>query len=262
MHLDLFDTHAHLQDEQLIGKLDQVVDQAHAAGVNSMVCIGTTAETSRQAVEIAERFDSVFAAVGYQPNYCLEADEDGWNHIVEMANHPKVVAIGETGLDKYWDYCPIDIQRPWFVRHIQLAQEKGMPFVVHMRECEQDILEVLKETRTDLGHRGIMHSFAGSVETALASLELGMHISFAGMVTYKKSDELREIAKQIPLERLLIETDAPYLSPHPKRSHRPNEPALLVHTAQCLADVHGVSLTEFGEITSKNAKVLFSPQGS
>ena len=262
MPLDLFDTHAHLQDEQLIENLDQVVTNALNAGVNKIVCIGTTAHTSEQAVEIAQRYDSVLAAVGYQPNYCHEADEAGWEKILGLAEHPKVVAIGETGLDKYWDYCPFEIQRSWFVRHIELAQRLSKPFVVHMRQCEDEIVEVLKETCPATGHRGIMHSFAGTLDTARKSLELGMHVSFAGMVTYKKSVELREIAKTIPLDRILIETDAPYLSPHPKRGHRPNEPALVVHTAECLAELHKLSLPNFASISSKNARQLFGLNGS
>ena len=261
MPLDLFDTHAHLQDEQLIENLDQIISNALNAGVKSVVCIGTTAHTSEQAVEIAQRYDSVLAAVGYQPNYCHEADETGWQKILALAEHPKVVAIGETGLDKYWDYCPFEIQRPWFVRHIELAQRLSKPFVVHMRECEDEIVEVLQETCPTIGHQGIMHSFAGSMDTAQKSLELGMHISFAGMVTYKKSVELREIAKTIPLDRILIETDAPYLSPHPKRGHRPNEPALVVHTAECLAELHDLSLTHFASISSENARRLFGLSG-
>jgi TatD DNase family protein len=258
MPLELFDTHAHLQDEQLEPILDRVIKNANDAGVKSIVCIGTTAETSQQSVEIAQRYAGVHAAVGYQPNYCHEADEPGWQLINQLAKHPAVVAIGETGLDKYWDYCPFETQRHWFVRHIALSIELGKPFVVHMRDCEVEIIDVLKETLPAEGHRGIMHSFSGSMETANASLDMGLHISFAGMVTFKKSADLREIAKRIPLERTLIETDSPYLSPHPKRGQRPNEPALIQHTAACLAEVHGISLDEFAAITTENARKVFS----
>ncbi len=184
--------------------------------------------------------------------------ESDWQEILELSSQSEVVAIGETGLDRYWDYCPIEEQRYWFAKHIELSFETKKPLVIHMRECETDILEMLNEHQQDGRVIGIMHSFAGSWETAKHCLDLGMYISFAGMVTFKNSNELRGVAARIPDDRILVETDAPYLTPHPHRSKRPNQPAMVSHTATCLADVRGVDLELFSEITTANARRVFN----
>jgi TatD DNase family protein len=225
--------------------------------VESMIAVGTTAASSTDCVRIAAEHPSVFASVGIQPNYCAEAAPGDWEKIVQLASKPKVVALGETGLDRYWDHTPFEIQQDYFDRHIQLSQQTGLPFIVHMRDCGGDILSMLREARERTTLCGVMHSFTGDAQLAEACLELGLYISFAGMVTYKKSIELREVAAQIPEDRLLIETDAPYLSPHPKRGQRPNEPALVVHTAECLAEVRGVDLKTLALQTTENARRLF-----
>jgi TatD DNase family protein len=209
----------------------------------------------------------VWAAVGIQPNYCAQAAEGDWERIVALAREPKVVAIGETGLDRYWDYTPFEMQWDYFVRHIGLAVELGLPFVVHLRDCGTDILAALKEAHARSGMlRGVLHSFTldkdadpsamGFVDIAAEAIALGMHISFAGMVTFKKSQALREVAARVPDDRILIETDSPYLSPEPLRGKR-NEPAHVVHTATRLAEVRGVSLETFAEQTTRNAIELF-----
>jgi TatD DNase family protein len=254
---ELFDTHAHLDDEQFHEDLDSLIQRAQRAGVANVMAVGTTAASSRAAVAIAHRFEPVHAAVGIQPNYGRDAQEEDWNRIVELANDAKVRAIGETGLDAYWDFTPFAAQQSLFARHLQLAQSKDLPFVVHMRDCEHATVEMLREARGRGPLRGVMHSFTGDAATAEACLELGLHISFAGMVTFTKSHELREVARSIPEDRILIETDAPYLSPHPHRAQRPNEPAMLVHTARCLAEVRGVSLETLAAQTSQNARQLF-----
>lgn len=253
--MKLFDTHVHLADPQLDSQLEAVVQRALSAGVEGMVAIGIDPPTSDRCVRIAHQFEHVFAAVGWQPNGCHLATQEGWDVLLELAKDPQVVAIGETGLDRYWDDCPFEIQQAWFDRHIELSLESGKPLVIHMRQCEQDIIESLAKFNRPIP--GIMHSYTGSVEAARQCLELGLHISFAGMVTYKKAQDLRDMAATIPLDRMLIETDAPYLSPHPCRSQRPNEPALVQHTAHCLAEVHGISPDELGEITTGNARRLF-----
>jgi TatD DNase family protein len=255
--ISLFDTHAHLNDEQFSSHLDQVVARARAAGVVGINCIGIDVDSSQKAVEIAEQFAEVYAVVGIQPNYCSQMADGDFQRIVDMAANAKVVAIGETGLDRYWDYAPFDLQQKFFRRHIDLSLEMELPFVVHMRDCGSDIADLLEEYANRFPLRGVMHSYTGDLAVADRCLAAGLHISFAGMVTYKKSNELREIAATIPLERLLIETDAPYLSPHPKRGQRPNEPALIWHTAECLAGLHGIPVAELGRITTENARVLF-----
>ncbi len=182
-----------------------------------------------------------------------------WERIVALAGEPGVVAIGETGLDRHWDFTPFDVQQDYFDRHLRLAAERGLPFVVHMRDCDEDILAMLREAHARGPLVGVMHSFTGSRAMAEECLAMGMHVSFAGMVTYKKSDELRAIAAIVPDDRILIETDAPYLSPEPVRKIKRNEPAHVRHTAACLAEVRGVSLETFAAQTTANARRLFLP---
>ena len=255
--MSLFDTHAHLTSDQLAENLDQILHNARTVGLVGMTAIGTGVDSSQDCLNLAQQHQDIWAAVGIHPNDSKESTESDWRQITAMASDERVVAIGETGLDRYWDDCPIEIQREWFARHIELSFETKKPLVIHMRECEADILEMLHQHQRDSQIIGIMHSFTGCQSTADQCLQLGMYISFAGMVTFKKSDDLRAVAASIPSDRLLIETDSPYLSPHPKRGQRPNEPALVEHTARCLAEVRGVTLAELGEQTTENAKRVF-----
>jgi TatD DNase family protein len=253
----LFDTHSHLDDEQFAGDRDGVLARAREAGVRSVIAVGTTADSSRICVALADRYDGVFASVGIQPNHCAEAADGDWERIVELAGRPGVVALGETGLDRYWDYAPIELQREYFCRHLQLSQQLGLPVIIHMRDASEDTVAVLRDARARGPIAGVLHSFTGDADAAAECLELGLYISFAGMVTFKKSAPLREVAAGVPEDRILIETDAPYLSPHPHRAQRPNEPALLVHTAACLAETRGVDLERFAAQTTENARRLF-----
>ena len=256
--IELFDTHAHLDDEQFDPIRDAVVERAREAGVKTILAVGTTADSSEKSVSLASRYDGVFAAVGIQPNYCAEAKEDDWDRAVSLISNRHVVALGETGLDRYWDHTPFEIQQDYFDRHLRLSQQHDLPFIVHMRDCGENILAMLQEAHRRGPLRGVMHSFTGDASLAEQCVNLGLYISFAGMVTYKKSQELRDIAVTVPADRLLIETDAPYLSPHPKRGQRPNEPALIVHTAQCLAEAREIPFDELARATTANARRLFS----
>ena len=166
------------------------------------------------------------------------------------------MGIGETGLDKYWDFAPLEIQRDFFRRHLSFSRQCGKPFVVHCREAEAEVLDMLRQDFANGPLNGLMHSFCGDADMAAECIEMGMYISFAGMVTFKKSTELRDVAKSIPINRLLVETDAPYLAPHPRRGKR-NEPAWVRHTAECLADVHDITIEDFAASTTENAKRLF-----
>lgn len=251
---ELIDTHCHLNEESFDVDRAEVVARANAAGVVTMLCIGTTAGTSRQAVEIAQQFPSVFAVVGIQPNYVAESKPGDWDVIEELVRQPKVVAIGETGLDRYWKDTPIEAQIESFQRHIELARRTNLPFVVHMRDCELDIVTELRKATGPL--RGVMHSFTGGWDTAQACLDLGMHISFAGMVTYKKNSPLLEVATKVPLDRLLVETDSPYLAPQPVRGKR-NEPANVAYTASWIAEARGLSRDDLAAATTHNARDLF-----
>jgi TatD DNase family protein len=220
------------------------------------VTIGTTADTSRRAVKVAAAYPAVYAAVGIQPNYAAQAKAGDWEAVESLALEPKVVAIGETGLDRYWDYAPFDVQIDYFQRHIGLAQRLNKPFVVHCRDAEAETVAELRRAAGRGPLAGVMHSFTGGVETARACLELGLYISFAGMLTYKKSQALREVVKEIPLDRIVVETDSPYLAPQPMRGKR-NEPAFVRVTANALAERMGISQDEFARQSTANACRLF-----
>jgi TatD DNase family protein len=254
--MPLVDTHAHLDQEEFNEDREAVIARARQAGVETIVAIGTTALSSELTVDLAAKHPGVFAAVGIQPNYAAQAEPGDWEMIVALVDRPKVVAIGETGLDRHWSYSPFDVQQDYFDRHLRLSQDRNLPFVVHTRDSDADVLEMLREAHRRGPLAGVMHSFTGTAETAGECLELGLYISFAGMVTFKKSAELRAVAALIPDNRILIETDSPYLAPHPLRGKR-NEPANVAHTAACLAEVRGVSVEKFSELTTLNARALF-----
>jgi TatD DNase family protein len=259
--MEFFDTHSHLDQPDFDADRAEVVARARAAGVGEMNAIGTTAATSAVCVRLAAEFEGVYAAVGMQPNYIAEAVAGDWDRIVALAGEPGVVAIGETGLDRHWDFTPFDVQQDYFDRHIRLSQERGLPFVVHMRDCDDDILAMLREAHTRGPLNGVMHSFTGGLAMAEECVAMGLYVSFAGMVTYKKSDELRAVAAAVPADRILIETDAPYLSPEPVRKMKRNEPANVVHTAARLAEERGESLLDFAAQSTANARRLFLRTG-
>jgi len=252
----LIDTHAHLDDHRLRGDLPGVLNRAREAGVGQVVAIATTAPSALDLLDIAQRHRGVFAAVGIQPNHVAEAQPEDWSVIVDRARGSKVVAIGETGLDRYWDHTPFDQQQDYFGRHLELAFERDLPVVIHCRNCEADIVAQLE--RLERPVRGVLHSFTGTWDDAQAFLELGLHISFAGMVTFKNAslDPLRDVARRLPLDRILVETDSPYLSPHPFRG-KPNEPARVIHTAARIAELRGLAPEDFARATTANARRLF-----
>jgi TatD DNase family protein len=254
--MSIIDTHAHLDQEEFDADRAEVVDRAREAGVRAVITVGTTADSSAKGVQLASELSGVYAAVGIQPNYCAQAGQGDWDRVVELARSPVVVALGETGLDRYWDYSPLPVQQDYFDRHVRLSQKLNLPFVVHTRDSDIDVLQMLREAAQRGPLRGVMHSFTGTVETAAECVALGLYISFAGMVTFKKSTELRAVATTVPPDRILIETDSPYLSPHPLRGRR-NEPAHVVHTAACLAAERGLSVDDFTNQTTANAEQLF-----
>jgi TatD DNase family protein len=253
----LVDTHAHLDDRRLKPQIDDVLARARAAGVVQVVAIATTAEDSASVVELAASHPGVFAAVGIHPNDAAEAAPGDWERLDALAGRPRVVAIGETGLDRHWDKTPFPIQQGFFDRHLRLANQLGLPVVIHCRESQVDILEQLG----DLGRpvTGVLHSFTGDWELAQKFLDLGLYLSFAGMLTFenKALDALRDAAAKAPLDRILVETDSPYLTPHPFRG-KLNEPARVALTAARLAGVRNISLEVLAEATTANARRLFS----
>lgn len=254
----LIDTHAHLFDDRFRSDLPAVLDRAAKAGIEQVLCLGIDRESSLESVNIARKYPLVVAAVGIQPNHVAEANPGDWDEVVRLAEtEPRVVAIGETGLDRYWDKTPFAQQEEYFARHIELARRLAKPFAIHCREAEVDTVKMLRAEFEKHGPiRAVMHSFSGDLATARACLGMGLHISFAGMVTYPNAQSLRDVAREIPLDRLLVETDCPYLAPQPVRGKR-NEPAYVAHTAAVLAQVKGVSLVAIEEQTTRNARALF-----
>jgi TatD DNase family protein len=254
--VELVDTHAHLDDPGLAHDLAGVIARAKAVHVTQVIAIATTAASSAAVLDIARHHEGIFSSVGIQPNHVAEAVPGDWDRVATLAGRPKVVAIGETGLDRYWDHSPFPLQQQYFDLHLDLARERQLPVVIHCRECARDIVEQLRRRGGSL--RGVLHSFTGNWEDAQEFLELGLHLSFAGMITFpaKKLDSLRDVASRVPLDRLLIETDSPYLSPHPHRG-QPNEPARLALTAERLAQIRGVEPAELAHATTANARLLF-----
>lgn len=252
----LIDSHAHLDEESFDTDRPEMIARAVAAGVERMISIGTTVETSRKAVALAAEYPNIFATVGIHPNYVHEAKPDDWAEIVELAKSPKVVGLGETGLDRYWKFAPFELQLDYFRRHMQLTRETGLPFVVHCRDAEEETLEELRQEFSHGPLNGVRHCFVGSIEAARECLEMGMYISFAGMVTFKANQKLRDTAITIPDDRILVETDCPYLAPREYRGKR-NEPAYVTHTAWCLAEARGVTPDQLGELVTANAERLF-----
>jgi TatD DNase family protein len=259
--MQLFDTHSHLDQPEFYDDRIEVVARAKDAGVENIIAIGISADTSQACVALAAEFDGVNAAVGMQPNYLADAQQTDWDRVVAMLDEPGVVAIGETGLDRYWDFTPFDVQQDYFDRHLRVSQDRGLPFVVHMRDCDEDILIMLREAHRRGSLSGVMHSFTGSQAMAKECLAMGLYISFAGMVTFKKSDDLRAVAASVPDDRILVETDSPYLSPEPVRKVKRNEPAHVRHTAACLAEVRNQELEDFAAITTANVRRLMSNKG-
>jgi TatD DNase family protein len=259
--LELIDTHAHLDDERFAADLPAVLGRAAAAGVAQVVTVATTAASSHTCVRLASDYPPLFATVGIQPNHVAEAGPGDWDEVVGLAAREKVAALGETGLDRHWDYTPFAQQEDYFARHLGLARRHRLAVVIHCREAEADVVRMLRDDYERHGPvRGVMHSFTGDAATARDCLALGLHISFAGMVTYKNAQPLREVARDVPLDRLLVETDSPYLAPVPVRGKR-NEPAFVAHTAALLASVRGLEPAVVAEHTTRNARTLFGLPG-
>jgi TatD DNase family protein len=256
--MPLIDTHAHLHEPTFEHELPDILRRAKDNGLVAIVSVGTDLASSQWALRLAAENPLVWAAVGIHPNYVSKAQPEDWDEILKLARHEKVVAIGETGLDRYWDYAPFDLQREYFARHIALSNEIHKPFIVHCRDAEPDVIEVLQSFPDTL--HGVMHSFCGSLETAKFCLDKGLYISYSGMITYKKNDTIREIAKQIPRDRLMVETDCPYLAPVPHRGQR-NEPAFVANVAEMLGDTLNLLPREIGELTTNNALRFLNLEG-
>ncbi|HEK9103433.1 TatD family hydrolase [Bacillus pfraonensis] len=251
----LFDTHSHLNAEQFEEDLQEVIVRMKEVGVSYTVVVGFDEGTIKKAMELAETYDFIYAAVGWHPVDAIDMREEHLVWLEELAAHPKVVALGEMGLDYHWDKSPKEVQKEVFRKQIQLAKKVNLPIIIHNRDATQDIVDILEEENAaEVG--GIMHCFSGSVEVAKQCIDMNFLISLGGPVTFKNAKKPKEVAMEIPMEKLLIETDCPYLTPHPFRGKR-NEPSYVKLVAEEIANLKGISYEEVAKVTTENAKSLF-----
>lgn len=251
----LIDTHTHLDASKFDSDRDEVIRRAYEAGVTTMVNIGFNRETIPTTMQLAEKYPFIYAAVGWHPVDAIDMQPEDLDWIRELCAHEKVVAIGEIGLDYYWDTSPKEVQQDVFRSQIRLAKELKKPIVIHNRDAHADIVRILQEEDAkEIG--GIMHCFSGSVETAKQCLDMNFYISFGGPLTFKNARVPKEVLATVPLDKILFETDAPYLAPDPYRGKR-NESAYVVYVAQAAAEIKGKSLEEISKISTDNAKKCF-----
>lgn len=253
----LIDSHAHIQGKEYAGEAEAVIARARAAGVDTIIAVGGAGDMSSntEAVRLANASPHVYATVGMHPHDAKDVGADELAVLKNLAADAKVVAIGETGLDYYYSHSPHDVQRRVFTQFIHMARETQLPIVVHERDAARDAAELLKsEGGGEL--RGVIHCFTGNYEAACAYLDLGFYLSFTGIITFKNAEPLRQVVRQVPLEKILVETDSPYLTPVPHRGRR-NEPAYVRFVAETIATVKGLELDEVARVTSANVKALF-----
>jgi TatD DNase family protein len=253
----MIDTHCHLTFEPLTGDVPGVIGRSRAAGVTGWITVGTSLEDNGEAITLAARYENMYAAVGIHPHEAKTGDAAALAELKRLARQDKVVAIGETGLDFHYNFSKQPDQTRVFAAHLDIARALGLPVIVHSRNAFDETVEILD--RNGGGLKGVVfHCFSGSADQAKQLLERGYYLSFTGVVTFKNAEATRGAAQVVPLNRLMVETDAPYMSPEPVRKQKPNEPALMVHTARLLADLKGVSLEDLAQATTRNAMEFFS----
>jgi TatD DNase family protein len=253
----LVDSHCHLDFPDFASEIDAVVARARAAGLGRMVTISTRVKKHAQVLAVAETFPDVFCSVGTHPHNAQEETDIDAARLIALSQHPKVVAIGEAGLDYHYDKSPRDLQAKSFREHIAAARATRLPLVIHSRDCDEDMATILTEEMGKGAFPAVLHCFTGGRDLAFKAIDLGLCISFTGILTFKNSNALRDIAKDLPAERILVETDAPYLAPGPYRGKR-NEPSYVVETARVLAETRGVSTDEIARQTTENFFRLFN----
>ena len=252
----LIDSHAHLDDKRFDNDRDEIIKNLKKNGVELVINIGADVPSSVKGVALSEEYENIYATVGVHPHDAKDVDETTIELLRALAKKDKVVGIGEIGLDYHYDNSPRDIQKIWFREQIKLAKELNLPIVVHEREAGQDVYDIIKEA-SDENLTGVIHCFSGSLEMAKEYIKLGFYISFAGPVTFKNARIPKEVAKEIPLDRLLIETDSPYLTPEPYRGKR-NDPTHVRYMAEKIAELKNIKYDELVKATNENAKKLFN----
>ena len=253
----LIDSHAHIQGKEYAGETAAVIERARAAGVEQIIAVGGAGDMSSnsEAVALADSFENIYATVGMHPHDAKDVGPDELQRLRDLALHPKVIAVGETGLDYYYDHSPRGIQRRVFAQFIRMARATDLPIVVHERDAALESVELLR-SEGEGKLCGVIHCFTGNYEAARAYLDLGFYISFTGIITFKNAEALRDVVRRVPLERILVETDSPYLTPVPHRGKR-NEPAYVRLVATTVANVRGVSLEDVAQVTTDNTRRLF-----
>jgi TatD DNase family protein len=253
----LIDSHAHIQGKEFSGEVEAVIGRAHAAGVEKIIAVGGAGQMSSNtdAIALADSFSDVYATVGMHPHDAKDVGADELQVLRELTTHPKVIAVGETGLDYYYEHSPRDLQRRVFGQFIHMARNTGLPIVVHERDAAQEAAELL---RTEGAGKlsGVIHCFTGNYEAACAYLDLGFYLSFTGIITFKNAESLRDVVRKVPLKHMLVETDSPFLTPVPHRGKR-NEPAYVRFVAETVATLKGLPLETVGQVTSGNVHALF-----
>jgi TatD DNase family protein len=253
----LIDSHAHIQGKEYVGETEAVISRAKAVGVETIIAVGGAGDFSSNtdAVGLADNFPNIYATVGMHPHDAKDVADEDLQKLQALASRAKVVAVGETGLDYYYNHSPHDVQRRVFAHFIQMARNANLPLVVHERDAFRDAADLLR-SQGQAQIRGVIHCFTGNYEAAREYLDLGFYLSFTGIITFKNAEPLREVVRQVPLEKMLVETDSPYLTPVPHRGKR-NEPAYVRLVAETVARVKGVSLEEVARVTSRNVRDLF-----
>jgi len=250
------DSHAHLDDPRFDQDREHVIESLREDGIDMVINIGADKESSLSTLELARKYDNVYAVAGVHPHSASELEDDGLDWLIEIAKEEKVVAIGEIGLDFYYDNSPRDIQRKWFKAQLQLAKELGLPVVIHTRDAAKETYDILKDAAADGKLKVLMHCYSGSAEMAMDYARLGFYIALGGAVTFKNARVSREVASVVPLENLMIETDCPYMTPEPFRGKR-NEPKYVNLVAEKIAEIKGITVEELAKATSDNARSFF-----
>ncbi len=251
----MIDSHAHLDSKEFDQDLNQILERCQEKNVRFVISCGTDLSSSQKNLDLSKQNPMIFAAIGVHPHETYLMDENTIEKLKELSKEMRVIAIGETGLDYYYNFSLPEVQRKAFRVHIRLARERGLPLVIHCRNSEEDLIKILKEEKaSEVG--GVIHCFSGRKETALACLEFGFYLGVSGMITFKNTKDLSALFSELPMERLLVETDSPYLAPHPYRGKR-NEPSYVVHTALKLAELKNLTLEKVENQTTENVENLF-----
>lgn len=254
---ELVDTHAHLAFEPLVDDIDAVLRRSIEASVTCWITVGTNMDENRKSVALAEKYDNLYAAVGIHPHEAKDVTREKLTELENLARHPKVVAVGETGLDFHYNFSEQSTQRKVFEKHLTLAAKLGLPVIIHSREAFDDTMKILEQQGGGI-EKIVFHCFTGTVDQARAVLDKDWYVSFTGVVTFKSAESVRSAAKVVPLDRLMLETDCPYMTPAPMRKQKVNEPALMIHTAKFLADLKNMDLGQLAEATTNTVRNFFN----